>query len=358
MQKKRKRILIVDDEQVNIKVYSVILQKDYEVKGVLDGLIALEVIPEFRPDLILLDIMMPGLNGYETCKRIRKNPISKFTKILMVSGKITEADRLKGYEVGSDDYIVKPFVKDELLAKIKVYLQLKREEEFKKLKTDLLTLISHETRTPLSVASGYSQIIMGMEEFPPEKIKNLAKKIFTSCTQLSQLIDQSVRLSELKDQRELQLTTISLNYLFKAALQKYHNTDHEKEIEIREEFDSELYILGNEQLLIEAIMHIMLKVVDCCEEGKIVKVSSLAASDYNKLIVTIPGPVPATWLDEDIFSDFLSKDVQHHKSFKDFSLPIAKRISQLNYGDFNVAMSGGEDASFIFLLPATGAPAK
>lgn len=127
------KILAVDDDHANISIVSEILCDDYNLKTALTGEEALEVIQEFVPDLVLLDIMMPGIDGYEVCKRMRRNPKLSNTKILFLSAKELLEDRLFGYGVGGDDYITKPFDEEELLAKIKVFLRLKYEEEIKSL---------------------------------------------------------------------------------------------------------------------------------------------------------------------------------------------------------------------------------
>ncbi len=79
---------------------------------------ALKVAQEFRPDLIILDIMIPGMDGYEVCRQIRKSSSLRHTKIIMVSAKAMTSERLKGYQVGTDDYLSKPFDEEELLAKV------------------------------------------------------------------------------------------------------------------------------------------------------------------------------------------------------------------------------------------------
>ena len=102
-----------------------LLESQYNLMTVSTGIEALKMAQEFRPDLILLDIMLPGMNGYEVCQEIRKSSSLRHTKILMVSAKAMEQDRLKGYQVGADDYLTKPFDGEELLAKVCAHLSPK-----------------------------------------------------------------------------------------------------------------------------------------------------------------------------------------------------------------------------------------
>ena len=121
----KKKILIVDDNEINVGIFKELLEEQYVLATVSSGQQCLEKIDQFKPDLVLLDIIMPGMDGYETCRRIKSEPRSETTHIILVSSKTSVESRLKGYEVGADDYITRPFDDDELLAKIKVQIRLR-----------------------------------------------------------------------------------------------------------------------------------------------------------------------------------------------------------------------------------------
>ena len=123
------RILAVDDDPSNLFIISEMLGEDYEVRTAGSGEEALHTLSSFMPHIVLLDIMMPGMDGYEVCQRIRKNNTYSDVKVLFVSAKDMIEERLTGYEVGGDDYITKPFDQEELLAKIKVFLRLKYDKQ-------------------------------------------------------------------------------------------------------------------------------------------------------------------------------------------------------------------------------------
>ena len=114
----KQKILSVDDEPANQLVIDEILEDDYEVKLVYSGEECLENVKSFKPELILLDINMPGIDGYETCERLKEDPETKSIPVIFLSALSTTEEKLKGYEVGADDYIPKPFDHDDLLRKI------------------------------------------------------------------------------------------------------------------------------------------------------------------------------------------------------------------------------------------------
>ena len=106
----QKKILIVEDEESLLKLESILLTtKGYLVQGATTGLAALEAVAAEAPDLILLDIMLPELDGFEVCERIKKNPETRHIPIILLSAKKTPEDLSRGEEVGADQYITKPF---------------------------------------------------------------------------------------------------------------------------------------------------------------------------------------------------------------------------------------------------------
>jgi len=106
----KKKILIVEDEESLLKLESILLtSKGYDVRGVLNGQQALEAIQEERPDLVLLDIMLPEIDGFEVCQRIKDNPDTRSIPVIMLTAKKSREDMARGEKVGADWYITKPF---------------------------------------------------------------------------------------------------------------------------------------------------------------------------------------------------------------------------------------------------------
>ena len=111
-------ILIVDDEDTNIDILSNLLDSDYDIMVAIDGKFALKAIDIDMPDLILLDIIMPHLNGYEVCQRLKSNPKIKDIPVIFITAKDDEDSIEKAFEVGGIDYVTKPFKSKELLARV------------------------------------------------------------------------------------------------------------------------------------------------------------------------------------------------------------------------------------------------
>lgn len=119
------RVLIVDDSPEMLGLLQALLRKEYELAVATSGEECLEKLRQFSPDLVLLDVMMPGIDGYETCRRIKSGPCGDFVQVVLVSAKGSAQERLEGYQAGADDYVAKPFDHQELLAKVRVQFRLR-----------------------------------------------------------------------------------------------------------------------------------------------------------------------------------------------------------------------------------------
>lgn len=121
-------ILIVDDLKQNLKLLNIILESaHYQTSLALSGKDALERLNVLTPDLILLDLMMPDLNGLEVCRRIKSNPKFENIPVIFLTASMEENHLIEAYSVGADDYVTKPFRKPELLNRIKVQLTLRKQ---------------------------------------------------------------------------------------------------------------------------------------------------------------------------------------------------------------------------------------
>ncbi len=126
MDEKRNTVLIVDDNQVNISFLEKILFKSgYETLSARGGREALEVIDKSKPDLILLDVMMPGMDGFEVCEKVKSSPDTDDVPVIFLTAKTETEALVRGFDVGAADYITKPFQRAELLARVRTHITMK-----------------------------------------------------------------------------------------------------------------------------------------------------------------------------------------------------------------------------------------
>lgn len=194
---RKNRILAVDDHPTNLEILRGILQPVHEVDTAERGLDAITLAKKHRPDIVLLDIMMPGMDGYEVCRQMRQDPNLRSCKILMLTAKSTTSDRLKGFEAGADDYLTKPFDAAELLAKVSVFLRLKSVEEVDQMKADLLTLLNHETRTPLNGIISPAEMLLEGESMTDDERHMWIEMIYQNSKDLLSFIQKATLLNAL-----------------------------------------------------------------------------------------------------------------------------------------------------------------
>jgi two-component system sensor histidine kinase/response regulator len=158
---KQATILIVDDNSVNIKIASFALSKcDCEIVSATSGNEALQLIAEKMPDLVLLDVMMPGMDGFETCRHIKAEKKHENLPVIFITALTETTDLVKGFQAGGVDYVTKPFKKEELISRVQTQLELKRIRDdlheknqrlsdLNKLKDKMFSVIGHDLRSPL-----------------------------------------------------------------------------------------------------------------------------------------------------------------------------------------------------------------
>src|SRR5579863_6981625 len=148
------RILIVDDESAaRIALATLLRREGFEVRDVSEGVAALTECASFHPDLILLDIVMPDMDGFEVCRRVKATPETRLTPVILITGLSETEDRIRGINAGADDFLSKPIDFNELLARSRSLLRLKQiTDELENAESVLFTLAqSIEARDPYTL---------------------------------------------------------------------------------------------------------------------------------------------------------------------------------------------------------------
>jgi len=275
-------ILIVDDLPKNLQVLGTILSREnYEISMATSGKQALSIIDKKLPDIVLLDIMMPGMDGFEVAENIKSSDKSRHIPIIFVSAKGDAESKVKGFEVGGEDYITKPFQKSEVLARVKTHLKLKKamdtinsynhqlelmlEERTKELiKAERLSAFSllsqgivHNLKNPLTIISGSAQILeytmpKEINKNVPDSVKNFIftteKKAKTITTSVQLMVDMinSLMAKSRNDKCE-NIERIDINEILKTE------TDFLKaDLDFKNKVKKEMYFSAK-KLIVEAV---------------------------------------------------------------------------------------------------------
>ena len=346
------KILITDDNPTNLVILEAILGDDYQLLIATSGEEALAVVSNFSPDLILLDIMMPGIDGYETCRRLRANPALYHTKIIMVSSKSMVAERLQGYEAGANDYVTKPFEKEELLAKLKVYLRLKSVEEVDRLKSDVITLLSHETRTPLNTIIAPIQMLMTENDLDPAERSELLHMVHQSAIRLQHLFEQVLILSKMRSGAwNLELVQAHLHDVVRSAISRVAPQAVEHNVQILEELPHESMGRFDTEQTLGVFTTILENAIRFSPAGGRVVVGFRRGDNDFCVTVTDEG----NGIDPDLlpylFNVFAYTDLSSHSKGLGLSLSIAHQVVLAHSGTIEVESVQGSGTTFMVHLP-------
>mgnify|MGYP003670166019 FL=1 len=180
----RPRVLIVDDEPANLKVMREVLGNQYRMSFAKSGDAALALLEKELPKLILLDIMMPDMNGFEVCQIVKRNPKTSHIPIIFVTALGDESDEYKGFELGAVDYITKPISPAIVRARVNTHLSLVQAEQLKQAHVDLVERLGRaaeykdtDTGEHIVRMSQYSKVLalaLGMDEQRAELLRQAA----------------------------------------------------------------------------------------------------------------------------------------------------------------------------------------
>jgi two-component system, sensor histidine kinase and response regulator len=343
----RYKILIVDDDETNCEVLIEILEEHFLLEVANTGKAGIEKAIIFKPDIVLLDIMMPGMNGYEVCREIKQNNTLSTTKIILVSAKRMLKDRLIGYEAGADDYITKPYDHNELIAKIKVFSHLKYTEELNKLKDDFLTLLTHESKTPLNIIMGYSELL-SMSSNLSEDEKKFATAIIEAAKQLHNKSNKTLFLCRLKSNYQLTLNKGSIEDIITELVQKYAR--NKKNITFKFDQSSSSFIMIDASIISTSLSYIIDNAIKHSNENDEIKLKIETTDSYVTVLIIDNGSGVSDNNKGIIFDEFNNPDISHHSQGLGISLAIARRVATLHGGSLTIKDNSPRGAIFKFQI--------
>ncbi len=221
-------LLIVDDTPVNLDILKLVLTRArYQVRTATNGLEALRQVEMAKPDLILLDIVMPELNGIATCKALKEDPNTRDIPIIFITSLDEVEQKVQGFQAGAIDYITKPFQKEEVLARIHNHLQLIRQQQQLSQQNLLLSNFAHiaakDLKSPLIRMAGFTKILLKdwtvLSTNPQMYVQEIEESRFKMLASIENLLLlEDIRKPHIKFQhlamRELiQEARLQLNYL-------------------------------------------------------------------------------------------------------------------------------------------------
>jgi two-component system, sensor histidine kinase and response regulator len=261
----RTTIFVVDDENANLEVISLLLSKEsYQLHNFSEATSVLHTIEHIMPDIILLDVMMPGIDGIELCHRLKRDPQTKHIPIIMVSALNSKQDLANCLEAGADDFIGKPLNGLELRARVRSLLRIKRQhddlqrllqlrEEALQLREDLSNMVIHDLRNPLANIMLSCQI-MRLYELDQRTVKKV-DHIEYSSNRLATMIDSLLIMAKLEAGKLLiQPTTIAVEELVKSTIADFQTMADQQSIFLQAELASESTAVFADLVLLRRVL--------------------------------------------------------------------------------------------------------
>ncbi|MCB1190303.1 MAG: hybrid sensor histidine kinase/response regulator [Leptospiraceae bacterium] len=262
METEKETILIVDDQPYNLKLISTYLSKKYKVAIANNGENALEVLKNITPDLILLDVLMPGMNGLEVCKKIKDNTKTKDVPIIFLTAQNDPEFVVNGFTNGAVDYITKPFNPSEVFVRISSQLELKRAkaelqeanskfDALNKQKDKLFSIISHDLKGPFAGIIGLCRsLIRDIESGEASIDKNTVLPPLSLMLQSGEsaykLLENLLTWSKtLSDRYELSLTNVPIKNLILQSIELHRSYATKKDITIKNDVNKEIVVLAD-----------------------------------------------------------------------------------------------------------------
>ena len=197
----KSRILVVDDITKNLQVVGTVLRNQgYEVMPAASGAEALKCVRAQLPDLILLDLMMPEMDGLEVCRRLKAGPLTRQLPVIFLTASNEMEHLVQGFEVGAVDYVTKPFNPPELLARVRTHLELKHArdtivrygQELSRLneeKNEFMGIAAHDLRNPLSAIKGYAEMIVeDAQALKHRELEENGRRVLETAARMAEMV--------------------------------------------------------------------------------------------------------------------------------------------------------------------------
>ncbi len=343
-------ILVVDDKPDNLRLLVNLLSgQGYRVRPVPNGKLAISGAQAIPPDLILLDVMMPEMDGYETCRRLKASSKTKEIPIVFLTAKTSTEDIVKGFDLGAVDYVTKPFNQTELLVRVKTHLKLKFGQETiareGRKRKELLQVLCHDLVNQVSGSLGSWELILA----DPAMLTGLQDLMTRGLNNALNMINLVREIRELDDGKlELKIRRSNMKELVGHSRDILSHRFSEKRIDLEIDIDYQINAMVEETSFVNSVINNLLtNAIKFSFPGSKIIVTAKEVRDRVFLTVRDFGiGIPAT-LVNDIFDE--NKKTQRPGTEKEpgtgYGMPLVKKFIETYGGEIEVVSKTREESS-------------
>jgi DNA-binding response OmpR family regulator len=341
MKNSKQTILVVDDAVENLDLVANLLNDRYRIQVATNGEKALEIVNNDLPDLILLDIMMPGMNGYEVIKKLKSNPETKKVPVIFLTAKNEIKDIVKGFENGSVDYIPKPFNIVELESRVNAHMTIKRQQDLLRVRNaeykELLHILCHDLNNTLSILKmAVDYVDMDVQENSLDEYKTPISIAVNNGIDVISLVREMCRLEEYR----IIMSPLNLFDLFIDAEILMKKKLEDKNLSLLIDIPEEITVLGEKRSLLNSvIINLLTNAIKFSEPGSSIIIKSREISHSRiKFSITDAG----IGIPEDLLNNIfnISKSNSRRGTVGElgtgFGMPMVKKFIELYNGTIDI----------------------
>ena len=360
------KVIVVDDDEKSCKILSTYLRKDgYEVETANDGESALQLIDKKMPDAVLLDVLMPGINGIEVCRKIKENEKTAHLPVLLITGLTDREDRLAGIEAGASDYLNKPLDRQEVLLRVRNAVKMKslRDDiqrgydnlkELEEMRDGLVHMIVHDMRVPMTVVDGSLQFLLKRAAFGSDTPDHrMLSNALRSTRSMIDIINSLLDVSKLQSGTlPIHRTTFDVVSSVYEAIEMLHRPSRDAPI-IVEAPDGPVLINCDPSIVSRVIHNLLVNALRYTPQAKKIRVTFEDVDEMVKISVIDQGQGIPPEHQKRIFEKFGQIMTRRNDKMRStgLGLTFCKLAIEAHNGEIGVESKVGTGSTFWFTVP-------
>lgn len=353
-------ILIVDDVPKNIQVLGTLLGDfNCELAVAMNGQQALDTVGKIKPDLILLDVMMPILNGHETCKQLKSNPETADIPVIFLSAKTEVEDIITGFDLGAVDYVTKPFIGSELVARVKTHLELTKAQKVLKdeiaTKNKFFSIMSHDLRGAFGIIMSFVDLIQTNKDFlTPDDIDELLNDIASTSTNTLSLLENLLKWARSQTGAiKFKPENLNLDLLFNEVYKGKKDIANAKGIALKVGLENSAMAFGDSNMLMVILRNLVSNAIKFTPKDGTITISASMQTDAVKVEVVDTGVgIPEHQIKHlfDIETKTTTQGTNNEQG-NGLGLILCKEFAEHNGGQIGVESKEGKGTTVWFTIP-------